>query len=883
MENDVHINICIIYKSMKNQTITVIGYYDHNNTGDEQYKLTFKKMIEDNLPNDMKMKYNIRFLDCDKLKRTEISEAEIIIMGGGDILNNYFLDEINEKFKNRKNKIIAVSVGLPYINILVKTEKLSIIDYIFLRTEQDMETFGRYFQKDRLFYLPDISYYLKKMDKPKQKNEMCNILDGIKKSGRNIIAFCLNRHIYSSSRDSNYKDIVSEFAKTVEFLVEQKYFIVLLPFNTNGKVSENDVIFHTDIYNLLDKNSRRNVLNITHCLDVMEMYDIFTYFYLVIPMRFHACLFSIYQNVPLIPILTTKKVTNVLLDIKWTHSYKLDTDENDIPLKMESSILISKINDVLGVEASKKQKNVMKFMLCGQTKDGMKELKESLLLANDVLKAKMVNPIKELMKIITSKNNDKISTYINVNKITIDVLIKKLCEHLNQDKLDLSNISDESKRDVVEMVSFYLTNGYDSKYNYGLMSKMFEWILCDNQKNGIPKNHNVNGLFNMNFVDQNDYSGTHRSGWQHVINALKEQNNDLSDILLDLSIDKTFHWKENIGKSVGIIPYKKEWVGFLHHTFDTTFSEYNCEVLLKKESFRDSLPNCRGIMVFSKQLKEKLEIELKKIGFEIKISVLCHPTDLVNLEEFKWSKFLSNNDKKVVNVGGWMRNIFSFYNLFIPRNYSFETKGRGFISRFIMRHQEFDTIRKVALKGRCMDNYFPKENKDENEMMNDIAKNIIKNCCQHQSGNNWYKHNEDYIDRIRNSVDVIEHLCDTDYDKLLSENIVFLNLIDASAVNTVIECIIRNTPLIINRRPAIVEILGDEYPLYYGDSDGNTDDDYSMNHQVVELLSDTKKLKSAYKYLMNFDKTRFSVGNFMTDFTKILTLIDATLSRECKL
>jgi hypothetical protein len=110
-----------------------------------------------------------------------------------------------------------------------------------------------------------------------------------------------------------------------------------------------------------------------------------------------------------------------------------------------------------------------------------------------------------------------------------------------------------------------------------------------------------------------------------------------------------------------------------------------------------------------------------------------------------------------------------------------------------------------------------------------------------------------------------------------------LNLIDASAVNTVIECIIRNTPLIINRRPAIVEILGDEYPLYYGDSDGNTDDDYSMNHQVVELLSDTKKLKSAYKYLMNFDKTRFSVGNFMTDFTKILTLIDATLSRECKL
>ena len=872
---------------MKNQTISIIGYYDHSNTGDEQYKITFVKMITENLPYDRNIKYSIRFVDCDKLKETEITETEIIILGGGDILNNYFLDKLNEKFKNKKNKIIAVSVGLPYINILVKTEKLSIIDYIFLRTEQDMETLGRYFQKERLFYLPDISCYLKLIDKPKNKNVLCNVLDGIKKSGTKIIAFCLNRHIYSSSLDSNYKDIVSEFAKTVAYLVEKKYYIVLLPFNTNDKVSENDVIFHTDIYNILDKKARKNVLNITSTLDVMEMYDIFSYFYLVVPMRFHACLFSIYQNVPLIPILTTKKVTNVLLDIKWSHSYKLDTDENDIPLKMDSSILISKINDVLDVDVSKKQKK--KFAFCDQTKDRMTELREFLLMACDILKAKMASPVKELLKIITSKTNDKISTYINVNKIIIENLTVKLCEFLKKDRLELSNVSEESKMNVVEIVSFYLTNGYDSKYNYGLMSKMFEkgynhrdeweWILCDNQKNGLPKMNNVNGLFNMNFVDQNDYSGSHRSGWQHVINALKDQNNDSSDILLDLSIDKTFHWKESVGKSVGIIPYKKEWVGFLHHTFDTTFSNYNCEELLKKESFRESLPNCRGIMVFSKQLKERLEFELKKIGFEIKISVLCHPTDLVNLEEFKWSKFLNNNDKKLVNVGGWMRNIFSFYNLFIPRNYSFETKGKGVISKFIMKHQELDTIRKVALKGRCMDNYFPRKVKDDCELVDDIAVNIIKNCCEHKSGNNWYKHNEDYMDRIRSSVEVMDHLCDTDYDKLLSENIVFLNLIDASAVNTVIECIIRNTPLIINRRPAIVEILGDDYPLYYGDSDGNTDDAYTMNRQVVELLSDTKKLKSAYKYLLNFNKSKFSFGSFMSDFTKILTLVDATSSR----
>jgi hypothetical protein len=148
--------------------------------------------------------------------------------------------------------------------------------------------------------------------------------------------------------------------------------------------------------------------------------------------------------------------------------------------------------------------------------------------------------------------------------------------------------------------------------------------------------------------------------------------------------------------------------------------------------------------------------------------------------------------------------------------------------------------------------------------------NMIKNCSQNKSQNNWHKHNEDYMEKIRNSVEVLEHLSDPDYDKLLSENVVFLNLIDASAVNTVIECIVRNTPLIINRIPAIVEILGDEYPLYYGDNDGNTDDGFEMNFQIVSLLSDTKRLKNAHEYLQNMKKDKFSVENFMMDVVDLV-------------
>ena len=42
------------------------------------------------------------------------------------------------------------------------------------------------------------------------------------------------------------------------------------------------------------------------------------------------------------------------------------------------------------------------------------------------------------------------------------------------------------------------------------------------------------------------------------------------------------------------------------------------------------------------------------------------------------------------------------------------------------------------------------------------------------------------------------------YDCLLSENVVTIELFDASANNVIVECIARNTPIVVNRHPAVV-------------------------------------------------------------------------------
>lgn len=66
---------------MKIQTrIIIVGYYNHDNLGDEQYKETFEYMLDKYLP--LKRNYNIQFVDCDLLSTIPIRDTDVILLGG---------------------------------------------------------------------------------------------------------------------------------------------------------------------------------------------------------------------------------------------------------------------------------------------------------------------------------------------------------------------------------------------------------------------------------------------------------------------------------------------------------------------------------------------------------------------------------------------------------------------------------------------------------------------------------------------------------------------------------------------------------------------------------------------------------------------------------
>ena len=117
---------------------------------------------------------------------------------------------------------------------------------------------------------------------------------------------------------------------------------------------------------------------------------------------------------------------------------------------------------------------------------------------------------------------------------------------------------------------------------------------------------------------------------------------------------------------------------------------------------------------------------------------------------------------------------------------------------------------------------------------------------------NKYQFNNS-LNIIKNDVELLERVNNDEYDDLLSKNIVFVELYDSSANNLVIECIARNTPILINPVGGVVDYLGKDYPFYF-----NTLEEASYKLQNKELIKETTN------YLKNKSEvnSKIDINNF---------------------
>jgi hypothetical protein len=408
----------------------------------------------------------------------------------------------------------------------------------------------------------------------------------------------------------------------------------------------------------------------------------------------------------------------------------------------------------------------------------------------------------------------------------------------------------------------------------------------------------MNPIFYIPTSELSLYNDVHRSGWNFVINNLYnsqlvakpsesyDPEHDSTLTFLDTYLDRTFHWDLNLLVAKGQLPYTRNWVGFLHHTFNNEYSAYNSTALFANQYFIDSLPYCQGIITLSVDMQINAQQALYNLSqlqdsysnfINIHVNVLIHPTQDID-NKFTMDKLLSNDNLQLVQVGYWLRDMYAIYKLpdtsifniqktlLVTNNAEDVIKPSNFDAMF--EYYDTDTEKVGDLEINVTVPYTDAEIPDPTS--NEAYYTNLPAMCRDISssgfgGNKFVKGVFDQYKLQESQVNVISYLNNDDFDTLLSQNVVFLQLKDASAVNTLIECIIRNTPIIVNPLPAVVEYLGPDYPYYYDQTNA-----FQVNQSNYNLFS-IRTIQQTYNYLNRMDKTKFQMETFISNFESFFT------------
>jgi len=296
----------------------------------------------------------------------------------------------------------------------------------------------------------------------------------------------------------------------------------------------------------------------------------------------------------------------------------------------------------------------------------------------------------------------------------------------------------------------------------------------------------------------------HRSGWTCAVDALGALNRR-KGVPVDVNVEQTFAWKSRPSSTHG-----RPWIGICH--VPSTAPEWLPSPLRRNffpsysrtPDWECAVKSCVGLFALS----EAHAAELRR-DTGLPVCVLMHPTETPSLG-WTMDAFLANREKKIIQVGWWLRRMHAIHRARLP----------GY-QKVLLELSGQDHVR----------NYFQAEEKYL--------------LCRGQ-----------FNSEMQETVTTMPYVTNREYDTLLSENVVFLDLYGSSANNAIIECVVRRTPLLVNRLPAVVEYLGESYPLYY-----------SSYEEATEKASSRDLLYQAHLHLQAAEiRDRLRPESFLRSF-----------------
>ena len=281
----------------------------------------------------------------------------------------------------------------------------------------------------------------------------------------------------------------------------------------------------------------------------------------------------------------------------------------------------------------------------------------------------------------------------------------------------------------------------------------------------------------------------HRSGWPFAMESLLPIHSSTAPLVLDDFVEQTWIYSQRRE------PITQPWAGIFHHPPHPpawTRRQDRIDLLCDRPEFAESLKHLRLAICLSQYLADWISDH-----WQVSTAVVKHPTEIPAMT---WQPDEWLSQPRLLQCGWYLRNVRLIHQIDTPHH-----KTR------LMPQQPHHLQHEAACMAAFAD-------RREYPAANLLDLNYIEN-----SG----------------------------YDWLLSRSVVCMEVLDAAANNVTIECLARNTPLIVNRHPAVVEYLGADYPLYF--------DDY---RQIGGMLNDEALILSAHRYLEAADKSFLNRDHF---------------------
>lgn len=352
----------------------------------------------------------------------------------------------------------------------------------------------------------------------------------------------------------------------------------------------------------------------------------------------------------------------------------------------------------------------------------------------------------------------------------------------------------------------YFTKNATGGHQYWCYNKeLFYNNICDYCDTDKLKNYT---LADWSWVEGE--AKHHVSGWPGVINNCKKhgvvtKSRQPDQLLLIDNLEKYFIWDD-------MPPITREWVGITHTTPNTPpyLRVVDIDSLLCNQNFLKSLKTCKCIIALSKYMQQYIVGKIKKVS----VKYIKHPTHVKDVPQFtkkNLETICNREDLAIVQLGQQLRYMSSIYDI----------KYEG---------------KKIWLTGTS-----------------DIDKmyKLLDQECE------W---TEKVIDK--DSVDV-RYITDIEqYMDVIYNNIIIIDLIDASANNAILELTASKIPFFVKKLPAIVEYIGHDYPLLFNNVS-----------EIEEVLQDKQllqyQLTLAHEYLNNIDMSDLTHDSFTSSLLSI--------------